>query len=277
MHNFILLMWLYFLLDGNILIAFTFLALHANITVYSVVLIFASISFLIHKSKCFSKEYGQIGLFQIVGYTSLFSLLTFLVFFMNLILENFNTRFIECTYIFIMKTPELMPNLGLFWYFLTEMFDHFLIFFTIVFQMNAFIYAIPLTIRLKDDPIVNIFVQVGLLAVLKSYPSVGDTSLYISMLPMLSYLFPLMRNILVYSCMLLASTVLAPVMFYLWLGSGGGNANFYFAITLVNAVGQIFLIVDVLYASLKREFIKKNGADIPMSKSGKVPALFALE
>ena len=55
-------------------------------------------------------------------------------------------RFIQCTYIFIMQTPELMPNLGLFWYFLTEMFDHFLTFFTIVFQFNAFIYAMPLTI-----------------------------------------------------------------------------------------------------------------------------------
>ena len=76
--------------------------------------------------------------------------------------------------------------------------------------------------------------------------------------------------------MLLASTVLAPIMFYLWLGSGGGNANFYFAITLVSSVGQIFLLVDVLYANLKREFIKKNGACIPKSKNG-MAALFALE
>jgi GPI-anchor transamidase subunit U len=273
-------MWLHFLLAGNAWASFAFLALHANITVYSVVLVFASISFLDQKFNFLDKKDKQKepkqNLWQLLGYLSLFFAMAFLVFAINLYFEDFNFRFIECTYMFIMKTPELMPNLGLFWYFLTEMFDHFLIFFTIVFQVNAFIYAIPLTIRLKDDPIVNIFVQVGLLATLKSYPSVGETSLYVSMLPMLSYLFPLMRNILVYSCMLLASTVLAPVMFYLWLGSGGGNANFYFAITLVNAVGQIFLLVDVLYANLKREFIKKNGADIPKCKSG-ANALFALE
>jgi phosphatidylinositol glycan class U len=76
--------------------------------------------------------------------------------------------------------------------------------------------------------------------------------------------------------MLLASTVLAPIMFYLWLGSGGGNANFYFAITLVSSVGQIFLLVDVLYANLKSEFIKTNGAEIPKLKDGSLAA-FSLE
>ena len=64
--------------------------------------------------------------------------------------------------------------------------------------------------------------------------------------------------------------------FYLWLGGGGGNANFYFAITLVYSIGQIFLLVDVFYANLKREFIKTNGPYVPKNKSGAM-ALFSLE
>ena len=278
-HNCLLLAWLYFLLKGRVLLAFSFLAVHSNITVYSLVLVFASISFLRQKFNYLDKQGKdkvKFSLPEVLAYLTLFLALVGLVFGLNLWLEDFRTRFIECTYLFIMRTPELMPNLGLFWYFLTEMFDHFLLFFTIVFQFNVFIYAVPLTIRLRDDPVVNIFLQIGFLAVLKSYPSVGDTGFYISMLPMFAYLFPLMRNVLVYSCMLLASSVLAPIMFYLWLGSGGGNANFYFAITLVNSVGQIFLLVDVLYANVKREFIKQNGAHIPKTKSGAL-ALFALE
>ena len=84
---------------------------------------------------------------------------------------------------FILKVPDLVPNLGLFWYFFTEMFDHFRLFFTYVFQMNTLIYAIPLTIRLRNQPIVNIIVQIGLLSVLKSYPNVGETGYYLSFLP----------------------------------------------------------------------------------------------
>jgi GPI-anchor transamidase subunit U len=124
--------------------------------------------------------------------------------------------------------PLLVPYLGLFWYFFTEMFDHFRLFFTYVFQMNTLIYAIPLTIRLRNQPIVNIIVQIGLLSVLKSYPNVGETGYYLS-----------------------------------FCGSGGGNANFYFAITIVYSVRQIFLLVDILYSHLKREFIMINGSDEP--------------
>lgn len=100
--------------------------------------------------------------------------------------------------------------------------------------------------------------------------------MFMSLVPMAAYLFPLVRNFLIYSCMLVASVVLAPIMFYLWVGSGGGNANFYFAITLVYSIGLIFLIVDLFYAQLKREFIKMNGADIPRGKDGQL-AGFHLE
>ena len=45
--------------------------------------------------------------------------------------------------------PDLTPNIGLFWYFFTEMFEHFREFFLWTFQINAFIYIIPLSITLK--------------------------------------------------------------------------------------------------------------------------------
>ena len=155
-------------------------------------------------------------------------------------------------------------------------FDHFALFFTFIFQLNVFIYALPLTVRLHRVPLVNIVIQLGLLATLKSYPNVGECGLYMCLLAPLSHLYPLMRNYLVYVCMLVASTVLAPVMLYLWLVGGGGNANFYFAITLVYSLGHMFLLVDVLYACLKREFIKENGARFARKRDGSL-AGFSLE
>lgn len=44
---------------------------------------------------------------------------------------------------------DLTPNVGLFWYFFTEMFDHFRTFFLWTFQVNSFIFAIPLGISLR--------------------------------------------------------------------------------------------------------------------------------
>ncbi|CAF0895359.1 unnamed protein product [Brachionus calyciflorus] len=275
-HNLILLLWLNFLLHGKVFMSYLFLALHTNITVYSFVLIGASISFIRQKYYVLRRKELKSNFNLILKNFSFFTVLVALIFCLNLYLENYNTRFVECTYLFILKVTDLVPNMGLFWYFFTEMFDHFLTFFTFVFQLNAFMYSIPLTLRLKNDPIVNILIQIGFLYVFKSYPSIGETGFYTSLLPCVAYLFPLMRNVLVYSCMLIAAGVLAPVMFYLWLGSGGGNANFYFAITLVFSIGQIFLLVDVLYANLKREFIKMNGSYVPKNKDG-ILATFSLE
>ncbi len=240
-----------------------------------------TVSFMAQKNNYLNKKQTSVWFYAQ-------HIITFLVFAsaivgINFALENFNARFVECTYFFILRVPDLVPNMGLFWYFFTEMFDHFLNFFTFVFQFNAFLYALPLTIRLKNDPLINILAQICLLTILKSYPNVSETGFYLSLIvPIIGYLFPLMRNVLVYSCMLLASIVLAPIMFYLWLGSGGGNANFYFAITLVYSTGQLFLLADVMYAHLKREFIKSNGEETPMCEPAKVgdeptAALFALD
>ena len=47
-------------------------------------------------------------------------------------------------------TNDLQPNIGLFWYYFTEIFTHFRVFFLFVFQYHLFIYFIPLTWRLKS-------------------------------------------------------------------------------------------------------------------------------
>jgi len=277
-HNFILLLWLFFLAEKKVYPALLCLALHANINVYSSVLIAGSISLLIQQHKQNKPKKLEIA-GQIAWYLTTFIVFCGALFALNVHLESWDTRFVSCTYSFILRSPDLVPNLGLFWYFLTEMFDHFIAFFTFVFQFNAFIYALPLTLRLHREPVVNLLVQLGYMSVFKSYANVTETALYIALLVPLvgGFLFPYMRNFLVYSAMLLVSLVLAPCMFYLWQGSGGGNANFYFAITLVYSSGQIFLLVDVIYAALKREFIKLNGSQVPRHVETKSLAIFSLE
>ena len=284
-NNLITCLWLYFLLSDRIRTSLLFLALQSHITVYQVMLIVPSIIYA-YKSHCLAEitskaekkkqNFNKSHYFLITEYAFFFLIFLAIIFGLNLYLENFNLRFVKSTYLFILQVPDLQPNLGIFWYFFIEIFDHFRLFFTYVFQLNTFIYLIPLSIKLKDNPIMLIFMQLGLISVLKSYPTVGETGLYLTLLPIFTYLFRFMRNFLIYSTMLLISTILAPIMWHIWINSGSGNANFYFAITLVYSVGHIFLLIDILYAYLKREYIKLNGPSIPKCEDGS-DAMLAVE
>uniref|UniRef100_A0A3Q4H2X4 Phosphatidylinositol glycan anchor biosynthesis, class U n=1 Tax=Neolamprologus brichardi TaxID=32507 RepID=A0A3Q4H2X4_NEOBR len=87
-----------------------------------------------------------------------------------------------------LSVPDLTPNIGLFWYFFAEMFEHFRLFFLCVFQINVFFYTIPLSIKLKEHPVFLIFMQLAVISIFKSYPTVGDVALYLAFLPVWSHL-----------------------------------------------------------------------------------------
>ena len=59
--------------------------------------------------------------------------------------------FLEDTYVYTFKVTDLSPNIGLFWYYFIEVFKAFRNFYIFSFQYHAFIYAIPLYLRLGYD------------------------------------------------------------------------------------------------------------------------------
>uniref|UniRef100_A0A3Q3CM84 Phosphatidylinositol glycan anchor biosynthesis, class U n=1 Tax=Haplochromis burtoni TaxID=8153 RepID=A0A3Q3CM84_HAPBU len=158
-----------------------------------------------------------------------------------------------------LSVPDLTPNIGLFWYFFAEMFEHFRLFFLCVFQINVFFYTIPLSIKLKEHPVFLIFMQLAVISIFKSYPTVGDVALYLAFLPVWSHLHRFLRNIFLVSCVLLACSALFPVLWHLWIYAGSANSNFYYAITLLFNVAQILLVSDYFYAFLRREHHLTNG------------------
>ncbi|KAG8007194.1 DNA replication licensing factor mcm2 [Nibea albiflora] len=139
-------------------------------------------------------------------------------------------------YGFILSVPDLTPNIGLFWYFFAEMFEHFRLFFLCVFQINVFFYTIPLSIKLNRTP-----------------PWETLLSTCPSFLSGVTYTDVILRNIFLVSCVLLACSALFPVLWHLWIYAGSANSNFYYAITLLFNVAQILLVSDYFYAFLRRE------------------------
>lgn len=53
-------------------------------------------------------------------------------------------------------------------------------------------------------------------------------------------------------CLMMYSLCLLPTFHHLWLYSGSGNANFFYASTLVWTVSQILVLVETLSAYGKR-------------------------
>ncbi|KAE8449429.1 hypothetical protein EG329_008037 [Mollisiaceae sp. DMI_Dod_QoI] len=163
-------------------------------------------------------------------------------------------EFLLSTYGVQLLLPDLTPNVGLWWYFFIEMFDSFRNFFLGVFWIHLSSYVAGLTIRLRQQPLFVLTILLGIFAIFKPYPSISDTSLFLAVLPLYRHVFPLMRYTFLASSTILYATLLGPAFYYLWIYAGSGNANFFYAITLVWSLGLSVLVADALFAVLRDEW-----------------------
>jgi len=147
--------------------------------------------------------------------------------------------------------PDLTPNPGLWWYFFTEMFDHFRPFFLMVFSVHLVIYVFPICIKFQHDPLYAAFILLGILATFKPYPTLSDPGLFISMISLFPEIYPYLRHPIVTTLLHLHASLLLPLFHHLWLAQGTGNANFFYAITLVFGIGNGAALIDCVYAGLR--------------------------
>jgi phosphatidylinositol glycan class U len=177
--------------------------------------------------------------------------------------------FLAATYGVRLLLPDLTPNVGLWWYFFIEMFDSFREFFLGVFWLHAASYMPGLTIRLHKQPLFVACTLTGIFAIFTPYPSIADAALYLSVMPLFRHLFPckfgpksditcanvftVMRYTFLASASILYTSFLGPAFYHLWIYAGSGNANFFYAITLVWSLGLSIILGDSLYAALRDE------------------------
>lgn len=173
---------------------------------------------------------------------------------MSFALTDNSWEFLGRTYGIQLTLTDLTPNVGLWWYFFIEMFDSFRAFFLGVFWLHLASYVGGLSIRLRTQPLAVIAVLLGIFSIFKPYASVADTSLFLAMLPLYRHVFPLMRYTFVASATLLYATFLGPAFYHLWIYAGSGNANFFYAITLVWSLGQSLMVSDLTFAVLRDEW-----------------------
>ncbi|PLB54555.1 major facilitator superfamily permease Cdc91p [Aspergillus steynii IBT 23096] len=167
-------------------------------------------------------------------------------------------EFVSATYGFQLLVPDLTPNVGLWWYFFIEIFDSFREFFLGVFWLHLAAYVGALSIRIRHQPLFVISSLLGVFAIFKPYPSISDASLYFALLPLYRHLFPLMRYTFFAISALLYATLLGPAFYHLWIYAGSGNANFFYAITLVWSLGLSILLADTIFAALREQWEQEN-------------------
>lgn len=157
------------------------------------------------------------------------------------------------TYGFILTVKDLSPNIGVLWYFFAEVFDFFRDFFLIVFHVNILFMMLPLAIRLKHRPGFLAFVYLAISSMFKSYPSIGDSALYLGVLALFVNELAEMKFSFFLFCGYVGVSLLSPVMHNLWIWRGTGNANFYFATAMAYACLQIILVVESVSAMLNHD------------------------
>ncbi|KAF2671566.1 putative GPI transamidase component PIG-U [Microthyrium microscopicum] len=165
-----------------------------------------------------------------------------------------STQFLFSTYGTPLLLPDLTPNVGLWWYFFIEMFDSFREFFLGVFWLHMASYVGGLTFRIRKQPLFVVTALLGVIGVFQPYPSIADTSLFLGMVPLFRHVFPLLRYPFLETAVLMYATLLGPAFYHLWIYAGSGNANFFYAITLVWSLGLIIVVADLLYAVLRDEW-----------------------
>ncbi|GAB6032702.1 hypothetical protein CHUAL_011577 [Chamberlinius hualienensis] len=239
------------MIKGNGILTCLLLSFATYHTFYPVVLLPLALLFLVAQVNCDKKLY-------LTGYLLLFIVSTVTLLWISYGLMG-NWSFISATYGCIFNVNDLTPNIGLFWYFFTEMFDHFRSFFIFIFQLNAVIYSLPLTVTFRKSPLLVVFSLLCLMAIFKSYPSVGDVALYTALLPMLKHLYPFTRHMFVIGCFYVTCSAISPLLYSLWIDYGSANANFFFGATLAFNAAQVFLLTDILFGQLKRQFHMKHG------------------
>jgi phosphatidylinositol glycan class U len=200
-------------------------------------------------------------------------------------------NFLRESYGFILYVTDLSPNIGLFWYFFTEVFAHFQVIFHLTIEIHlrliiigsfhvcisisclylchSYVHTVevwwslfPMMNRsfplFRDHEMLTLWLQLNIIATFKSYPCVGDIALQLAIFPLVydkmkgKILHPIhnidyntLESIYCFLIPIVSifCTVLAPIFWHMWIYSGTGNANFYYAskITIISHLFHNFI------------------------------------
>lgn len=163
-------------------------------------------------------------------------------------------------YKFSLLLEDYTPNIGLWWYFFTEMFDAFRPFFLFVFHSFYVMLAVPMAVRFPHRPLFVAWVQLLITCMFKPYACVGDMVPWLSLLPLLQQQLQCIKLGMFFVNSMLLLMVLGPAMWHQWIVVDAANANFFYSITLLMGAWYTVFLAHMLRltALLDRRLARKQ-------------------
>lgn len=191
--------------------------------------------------------------------------------------------FLDQCYGVIIRFDKILPNVGLWWYFFTEMFDFFTPFYIGVFNLLWFIFVIPITLRFFEfrprsgvdpksdskraaavgDSFFALVLSYIWISFLKSYPTIADLGFGLSLAPIFSgTILPYCKLAYVTGLTLLISLLLSPIFYYCWIVLGNGNSNFFYSINLIWGGVHVLILIDSIWGKLVADYCEEHQVPI---------------
>ncbi|KAM9891324.1 hypothetical protein OXX79_010804 [Metschnikowia pulcherrima] len=178
--------------------------------------------------------------------------------------------FLKSCYWSVISFEKITPNLGLWWYIFTEMFEFFTSLYKGIFNLYNFVFVVPFTLRFfeyaNDKKAGDSFFAFALcflwISFSKSYPIIGDLGFSISLLPIFrSTVIPHAKFLPITSLMLITCLLLSPIFYYCWIVLGNGNSNFFYSMSLAWGVVHVLLFLDLIWGRLTFEYIETHDVE----------------
>ena len=117
---------------------------------------------------------------------------------------------------------------------------------------------VPASLKLCNEPLLLAFIFCTIISVFKTYPTIFDFALSLSLLFLLDQLLPYMRLLFAALVSIALFMVMSPITWHYWINCGSGNANFYFAATLLYNGAQILLATNAISVYLSIDVLRLN-------------------
>lgn len=140
-------------------------------------------------------------------------------------------------------------------------------------QLHNVIYVAPICLRMRHDPVLAMVIITGVFSTWKSYPALGDLGVWAGLVGCFPeviasesrWLLQLtvdLRHPLFTLTVYLYTLLLLPMLHSLWLLTGTGNANFFYAATMVHGLNSSLAIVDIVGAAIRSDIQASVRAEV---------------
>lgn len=237
-------------MDNHIVMTTLLLSLSTYLTYYSWYFIIP-ICYYFYKNKDWK---------VVVKILSTFVLSILILFGISYKLSDNSFNFINLCYVSILKFKKITPNLGLWWYFFTEIFEFFNDFYLSVFNIYSFIFVLPISMRFivsdsKMNLLFAIWIVIGMVNFSKAYPVLADYSLFYSSMFLFKPFYKYLKFTPVVSYSALCVVLLqSPIFYIVWMTLNSGNANFFYALGLTLNLVEMFVLSDFVWSYLQMEY-----------------------